>query len=86
MATTVTITHDLDDPELGADPERNNAFLYGDDPQGLKCPVGSHARRMNARDAQITGVVRLRRMIRHGTNYGSSLPPACWRTTAPTAG
>ena len=38
---------DKDDPELGADPNRNNAFMFGDDPQGLKCPAGSHVRRMN---------------------------------------
>jgi Dyp-type peroxidase family len=71
----LALAPDKDDPELGADPARNNAFLYGDDPRGLKCPVGSHARRMNARDAVITGQVRLHRMIRRGTNYGPSLPP-----------
>ena len=36
----LALAPDKDDPELGADPERNNAFLYGDDPRGLKCPVG----------------------------------------------
>ena len=71
----LALSPDKDDPELGGDAERNNAFLYGDDPRGLKCPMGSHARRMNARDAVITGVVRLHRMIRRGTNYGPSLPP-----------
>ena len=71
----LALAPDKDDPELGADPERNNAFMYGDDPRGLKCPMSSHARRMNARDAVITGVVRLHRMIRRGTNYGPSLPP-----------
>jgi Dyp-type peroxidase family len=71
----LVLAPDKDDPELGADPERNNAFLYGDDPRGLKCPVGAHARRMNARDSVITGQVRLHRMIRRGTNYGPSLPP-----------
>jgi Dyp-type peroxidase family len=71
----LALAPDKDDPELGADPERNNAFLYGDDPRGLKCPVGAHARRMNARDSVITGQVRLHRMIRRGTNYGPSLPP-----------
>jgi Dyp-type peroxidase family len=71
----LALAPDKDDPELGADPARNNAFLYGDDPRGLKCPVGSHARRMNARDAVVTGQVRLHRMIRRGTNYGPSLPP-----------
>jgi Dyp-type peroxidase family len=71
----LALSPDKDAPELGADYERNNAFLYGDDPRGLKCPVGAHARRMNARDAVITGQVRLHRMIRRGTNYGPSLPP-----------
>ena len=71
----LALAPDKDDPELGADPARNNAFQYGDDPRGLKCPVGSHARRMNARDAVVTGQVRLHRMIRRGTNYGPSLPP-----------
>jgi Dyp-type peroxidase family len=71
----LALAPDKDDPELGADPARNNAFLYGDDPRGLKCPVGSHARRMNARDAVVTGQVQLHRMIRRGTNYGPSLPP-----------
>ena len=51
------------------------AFMYGDDPRGLKCPMSSHARRMNPRDAVITGQARLHRMIRRGTNYGPSLPP-----------
>ncbi len=76
-----------DDPELGADPKRNNAFLYAaaDDARGIKCPLGAHARRMNARDAPIVGVVRRHRMIRRSTNYGPSCPTACWRTTAPTA-
>ena len=49
---------DKDDPELGADPSRNNAFMFGDDPQGLKCPVGSHVRRMNPRDAVVVGEPR----------------------------
>jgi Dyp-type peroxidase family len=70
----LALAPDTDDPDLGADPERNNAFLYGDDPRGLKCPVGAHARRMNARDAVITGEVRLHRMIRRGTTYGPPLP------------
>lgn len=63
-----------DDPELGADPQRNNAFLYGDDPRGLKCPFGSHVRRMHPRDSVIVGEVRLHRMLRRGTSYGPPLP------------
>ncbi len=66
-----------DDPELGADPDRNNAFRYSDDPRGLKCPAGAHARRANPRDSldQDGSVdVRLHRMIRRGTSYGPILP------------
>lgn len=67
-----------DDPKLGADPARNNDFLYEDsDPKGFKCPLGSHARRMNPRDQfkhEITQVNR-HRLIRRGTVYGPPLPP-----------
>lgn len=65
-----------DDPQLGADPTRNNDFLFKeDDPQGLKTPPGSHIRRMNPRDADISGFMRFHRMIRRGTSYGPLLPP-----------
>jgi len=73
----LAVAPELDDPELGADPLRNNDFLYGDDPRGLKCPIGSHARRANPRDAlDADGSVdvRLHRMIRRGTSYGPMLP------------
>ena len=77
-----------DDLELGADPKRNNDFLYyDDDPKGLKCPLGSHARRMNPRDQfkhEITQVNR-HRLIRRGTVYGPLLPEGSWRMTEPTA-
>src|SRR4029077_1143657 len=43
-----------DDPELGADPRRNNAFLFKeDDTIGYQTPCGSHIRRMNPRDADV---------------------------------
>ena len=63
-----------DDPDLGSDPARNNVFMYGDDPTGLKTPPGCHARRTNPRDAHVIGEVRLHRMIRRGMNYGPPLP------------
>jgi len=64
-----------DDPELGADPTRNDAFLYrAEDARGLKCPFGAHARRMNPRDSEIVGVARIHRMIRRSTSYGPALP------------
>ena len=64
-----------DNAELGADRQRNNDFLYEeDDPAGFKTPGASHIRRTNPRDASVAGVVRLHRMIRRGTAYGSLLP------------
>ena len=43
----LALAPDKDNPDLGADPKRNNAFMFGDDPHGLKSPFGSHVRRMN---------------------------------------
>ena len=64
-----------DDPALGTDAQRNNAFLFKeDDPIGYKTPGGSHIRRMNPRDSTVAGVVRIHRMIRRGTSYGPMLP------------
>jgi Dyp-type peroxidase family len=74
----LVLSPERDDPALGADPSRNNNFLYyDDDPSGLQCPVGSHIRRANPRDAfkdELIGVNRLHRMIRRGTSYGPPLP------------
>ena len=64
-----------DDPALGVDRGRNNAFLFrADDALGYKTPPGSHVRRCNPRDADVAGVVRLHRMVRRGTAYGPLLP------------
>ena len=73
----LVLAPDRDDPELGGDEARNNAFLYGNDRRGLKCPAGAHARRANPRDAfdgEGSVDVRLHRMIRRGTSYGPILP------------
>ena len=73
----LALAPDADDPDLGADPARNNAFRYGDDRRGLKCPAGAHSRRANPRDAleqEMSVDTRLHRMIRRGTSYGPPLP------------
>jgi len=71
----LALAPERDDPELGGDPLRNDDFLYAaDDPLGLKCPFGSHARRMNPRDSKILGVARIHRILRRGTSYGPMLP------------
>ncbi|HUH70762.1 MAG TPA: peroxidase [Mycobacterium sp.] len=62
-----------DDPELGADPMRNNDFNYKEmDPVGYAVPLGSHIRRLNPRDTAVN--MNRRRMIRRGATYGEALP------------
>lgn len=69
----LVLAPDADDPELGADPMRNNDFGYKhDDPFGYACPLGSHARRLNPRDT--AHKMNRRRMIRRGATYGPALP------------
>jgi Dyp-type peroxidase family len=65
-----------EDPALVADKSRNNAFDYGRDPEGLRCPVGSHIRRMNPRlSMPFEGkLVNRHRLIRRGITYGEPLP------------
>jgi len=71
----LALSPDGDHPEVGADPALNNNFLFkADDAIGYKTPLGSHIRRMNPRDADIAGVMRIHRMIRRGSGYGPALP------------
>jgi len=74
----LALSPERDDPALGPDPSRNNDFLYhDDDPRGLRCPVGSHIRRANPRDAfkgELIGVNLLHRIMRRSTSYGPPLP------------
>lgn len=74
----LVLSPDHDDPDLGADPKRNNDFLYHDhDPEGFKCPPGSHIRRMNPRDEfkeQGFPPVNRHRLLRRGMAYGPVLP------------
>lgn len=71
----LALSPDRDDPPLGDDARRNNAFGFQkDDPVGYRTPPSSHIRRMNPRDAAISGVARIHRMIRRGTAYGPPLP------------
>jgi deferrochelatase/peroxidase EfeB len=69
----LVLAPDKDDPELGADEQRNNNFDYGKmDPHGYGCPLGAHIRRMNPRDTAVN--MPRRRMIRRGGTYGPPLP------------
>ncbi|MDN4061675.1 Dyp-type peroxidase [Massilia sp. YIM B02769] len=61
-----------DDPELGADPARNNDFDFSKDPRGFVCPHASHMRRLNPRDSRLTILtdVNIHRIIRRSSTFG----------------
>jgi hypothetical protein len=70
---SLVLAPEHDDPELGADPMRNNDFNYKEmDPLGYACPLGSHTRRLTPRDTAHN--MNRRRMIRRGATYGPALP------------
>ena len=73
----LVLAPERDDPELAADPQRNNDFgYYEEDPKGRKCPVGAHIRRNNPRDAlkDTITAVNIHRVVRRGFVYGPMLP------------
>jgi Dyp-type peroxidase family len=74
--TPIDLSPERPDPSIVADPARNNAFSYGRDPDGLRCPVGAHVRRANPRDSlPFEGkLVNRHRLIRRGIPYGEPLP------------
>lgn len=73
----LTLAPDVDDPVLGADPQRNNDFDYANDPRGRQAPFGSHIRRMNPRDTQLSRLtdVNIHRLSRRGTTFGPPYDP-----------
>ena len=74
--TPLDLSPGREDPALAGDRSRNNAFDYERDPDGLRCPVGSHIRRMNPRlSMPFDGkLVNRHRLIRRGITYGDPLP------------
>jgi len=75
--TPLAVSPERPDPAIAADEQRNNAFSYGEDPDGMACPVGAHVRRANPRDSMpFEGkLVNRHRLIRRGIPYGEELPP-----------
>jgi len=59
----------VDSNDFDYAPSRENPFTENDH-EGLRCPVGSHARRMNPRSALVAGKPHSRRIIRRGLPYG----------------
>lgn len=71
----LVLSPEKDDHELGCDNQRNNNFDYEKmDPKGYGCPVGSHIRRMNVRDSNVSQIMNRRLIIRRGGTYGPALP------------
>jgi Dyp-type peroxidase family len=68
----LTLAPEHDDPDLGADPARNNDFDFSKDPRGLMCPHAAHMRRLNPRDSQLTILtdVNIHRIIRRSSTFG----------------
>ena len=73
---------DRDDPRY-ATPEHLNAFRYLEhDPYGRRCPIASHVRRANPRDARggsakdSLKVSNRHRIVRRGRSYGPRLDDA----------
>ena len=59
-------------------PVQLNDFGFADDPDGTRCPMGSHIRRCNPRDARIVqrSTNHSRRIVRRGMSYGRPFDPA----------
>jgi Dyp-type peroxidase family len=74
--TPLELSPDRPDPDLVRDPSRNTNFTYGHDSDGARCPLGSHIRRANPRDAfGFNGdLINRRRIMRRGLPYGEYTP------------
>jgi Dyp-type peroxidase family len=71
--TPLELSPDKPDPSIVQDPNRNVNFTYSSDPEGTRCPVGAHVRRVHPRDAfGFNGrLIDRRRITRRGLPYGS---------------
>jgi deferrochelatase/peroxidase EfeB len=74
--TPLSLSPDNPDHQIAQDRNRINDFRFADDPEGLRCPLGSHVRRTNPRDALGFGarLSRRHRIVRRGMPYGERLP------------
>jgi len=51
----------------------NDFRFHVEDPHGIRCPVGSHVRRVNPRDQQLRDVAKRHRILRQSIPYGGEL-------------
>jgi deferrochelatase/peroxidase EfeB len=82
----LALSPETDSPLGGITPEQLNNFEYvnadgSGDPKGLRCPVGTHIRRINPRGQPVTGQGQpggsndTHRLIRRGMPYGPAYDP-----------
>lgn len=71
--TPLELSPDAPDSSLNS----NNDFRYGDDMEGVRCPMGAHVRRTNPRDhLGFDGKLTNRhRILRRGLPYGAPIGP-----------
>ena len=74
--TPTELSPDKEDAAIVNDGNRNTNFTYGKDLDGTRCPISSHIRRTNPRDAfGFDGaLVNRRRIMRRGLPYGPYVP------------
>jgi Dyp-type peroxidase family len=70
--TPLELSPDRPDHAIVQDRNRSVNFTYGKDPEGTRCPVGAHVRRVHPRDAfGFNGrLINRRRITRRGLPYG----------------
>lgn len=70
--TPVELSPDHPDQAIAQDPRRSTNFTYSGDPEGTRCPLGAHMRRVHPRDAfGFNGrLIDRRRITRRGLPYG----------------
>ena len=70
--TPLELSPDQPDQAIALDPNRSTNFTFGGDPEGTRCPMGAHMRRVHPRDAfGFNGrLINRRRITRRGLPYG----------------
>ena len=74
--TPLELSPDRPDSGIAGDPNKSTNFTFAKDASGSRCPIGSHLRRVNPRDAFgfNGGLINRRRITRRGLPYGNFVP------------
>jgi Dyp-type peroxidase family len=72
----LALTPTQDDTTLGNDPQQNNDFDFGDDPDQRRCPFGAHIRKTNPRKDIPKTALDPHRIIRAGIPFGEEVSDA----------